>query len=166
MSEQPITLDSLKNKTLAVDAYNALYQFLAIIRQPDGTPLKDRQGRVTSHLSGLLYRSANLYERGIQLTFVFDGRPPELKQFEIQRRRQVREEAVTRYQEAVKEGRLEEARTYAQATSQVKDLMVEDAKRLLDCAWNFMGSSSRRRRSTSLVHGSQRRCMGRSFPRS
>src|SRR5208337_1408124 len=71
-------------------------------------------------------------EKGIRLTFVFDGRPPELKQLEIQRRRQVREEAVTRYQEAVKEGRLEEARTYAQATSQVKDLMVEDAKRLLD----------------------------------
>ncbi|HMK82667.1 MAG TPA: flap endonuclease-1 [Candidatus Bathyarchaeia archaeon] len=132
VNEQSVTLDSLKNKTLAVDAYNTLYQFLAIIRQPDGTPLKDRQGRVTSHLSGLLYRSANLYEKGIKLTFVFDGKPPELKQFEIQRRRQVREEAVMRYQEAVKEGRLEEARTYAQATSQLKDLMVEDSKRLLD----------------------------------
>ncbi len=132
VNEQSVTLDSLKNKTLAVDAYNTLYQFLAIIRQPDGTPLKDRQGRVTSHLSGLLYRSANLYEKGIKLIFVFDGKPPELKQFEIQRRRQVREEAVTRYQEAVKEGRLEEARTYAQATSQLKDLMVEDSKRLLD----------------------------------
>ena len=132
VSEHSIALESLKNRTLAVDAYNALYQFLAIIRQPDGTPLKDKHGRITSHLSGLLYRTANLCEKGIRLSFVFDGEPPELKQYEIQRRRKVREEAITRYQEAVREGKLEEARTYAQATSQLKDLMIEDAKRLLD----------------------------------
>lgn len=130
--EQVITLDSLSNKTLAVDAYNALYQFLAIIRQPDGTPLKDRRGRVTSHLSGLLYRTANLAEKGVKLAFVFDGKPPEMKDMEIRRRRRVKEEAKFHYETALKEGRLEEARTYAQATSSLKDLMVEDAKKLLD----------------------------------
>jgi flap endonuclease-1 len=130
--EQSTTLDNLSNKTLAVDAYNALYQFLAIIRQPDGTPLKDRRGRITSHLSGLLYRTANLAEKGIRLAFVFDGKPPELKEIEIRRRRQVKEEAIVHYERALKEGKIEEARTYAQATSQLKDLMVEDAKMLLD----------------------------------
>lgn len=130
--EQSITLDNLSNKTLAVDAYNALYQFLAIIRQPDGTPLKDRSGRVTSHLSGLLYRITNLAGKGIKLVFVFDGRPPELKEMEIKRRRQVKEEAIVHYERALKEGKIEEARTYAQATSQLKDMMVEDAKMLLE----------------------------------
>ncbi len=136
--EQSVTLDNLSNKTLAVDAYNALYQFLAIIRQPDGTPLKDRRGRITSHLSGLLYRTAHLAEKGIKLAFVFDGKPPELKELEISRRRQVKAEAVVHYERAVKEGRMEEARTYAQATSQLKDVMVEDSMRLLDAlgvAW-------------------------------
>jgi len=136
--EQVITLDSLSGKTLAVDAYNALYQFLAIIRQPDGTPLKDRRGRVTSHLSGLLYRTANLSEKGIKLAFVFDGKPPEMKASEIRRRRRVKEEAVVQYKAALKEGRVEEARKYAQATSSLKDMMVEDAKKLLDAlgvAW-------------------------------
>ena len=166
MNQQPINLENLRGKTLAVDAYNALYQFLAIIRQPDGTPLKDKQGRVTSHLSGLLYRTTNLRERGIRLSFIFDGKPPELKQFEIQRRRQVREEAITRYQAAMQEGKLEEARTYAQATSQLKDLMIEDAKRLLGYAWNILYPSSVGGRSTSLVHGGQRRRVGRCFPRS
>jgi flap endonuclease-1 len=131
VAQQPITLESLASRMLAVDAYNALYQFLAIIRQPDGTPLKDRQGRVTSHLSGLLYRTANLCEKGIKLTFIFDGKPPELKNLEIQRRRQIKQVAVIQYQRALKEGKLEEARTYAQATSTLKDLMVDDAKRLL-----------------------------------
>jgi len=136
--EQVITLDSLSGKTLAVDAYNALYQFLAIIRQPDGTPLKDRRGRVTSHLSGLLYRTTNLFEKGIRLVFVFDGKPPEMKASEIQRRRKIRREAQANYEVALKEGRLEQARTYAQATSSLKDMMVEDAKNLLDAmgvAW-------------------------------
>jgi flap endonuclease-1 len=130
--QQSITLDSLASRTLAVDAYNALYQFLAIIRQPDGTPLKDRQGRVTSHLSGLLYRTANLCEKGMKLVFVFDGKPPELKDQEIQRRREIKEQARTQYRRAITEGKIQEARKYAQATSQLKNSMVEDAKRLLD----------------------------------
>ncbi len=136
--EEPVKLEDLSNRTLAVDAYNALYQFLAIIRQPDGTPLKDHQGRITSHLSGLLYRTANLVEKRIRLVFVFDGKPPELKEEEIRRRRRIKQEAISQYETAVKEGRIEEARKYAQATSQLKDLMVEDAKRLLDAlgiAW-------------------------------
>jgi flap endonuclease-1 len=136
--EQSTSLNNLSNKTLAVDAYNALYQFLAIIRQPDGTPLKDRRGRITSHLSGMLYRTTNLAEKGIRLAFVFDGKPPELKEAEIHRRRHIKEEAIVRYEQAIKEGKIEEARTYAQATSQLKDIMVGDAKKLLDAlgvAW-------------------------------
>lgn len=110
--EQVTSLDDLSKRVLAVDAYNTLYQFLAIIRQPDGTPLKDRRGRVTSHLSGLLYRTANLVEKGIRLVFVFDGKPPELKEIEIRRRRQIKEEAIVHYERALKEGKIEEARTY------------------------------------------------------
>ena len=130
--EESTTLDSLSNRILAVDAYNTLYQFLAIIRQPDGTPLKDRSGRVTSHLSGLLYRTANLAEKGIKLAFVFDGKPPELKEMEISRRREVKQEAIVHYERAIREGKMQEARTYAQATSRLKDMMVDDAKRLLN----------------------------------
>jgi flap endonuclease-1 len=136
--DETISLDALSNKTLAVDAYNTLYQFLAIIRQPDGTPLKDQRGRVTSHLSGLLYRTSNLAEKGIKLVYVFDGKPPEMKEMEIRRRRRIREEATVRYDAALREGKLEEARTYAQATSSLKDMMVEDSKTLLSAlgvAW-------------------------------
>jgi flap endonuclease-1 len=127
-----VTLDSLGGKSVAVDAYNALYQFLAIIRQPDGTPLKDHTGRITSHLSGLLYRNANLVEMGIKPVYVFDGVPPALKEVEIKRRMRVKEIALVKYERAVKEGKIEEARTYAQATSRLKDYMAEDSKRLLD----------------------------------
>ena len=131
LHKRKILLDDLSGKSLAVDAYNTLYQFLAIIRQPDGTPLKDRQGRITSHLSGILYRTANLGEKGIQLVYVFDGQPPEMKEMEIKRRRKVREEATVKYEAAIKAGSMEDARKYAQATATVKELMIEDSKRLL-----------------------------------
>ncbi|MCX8177375.1 MAG: flap endonuclease-1 [Candidatus Bathyarchaeota archaeon] len=126
-----IKLEDLSGKSIAIDAYNALYQFLAIIRQPDGTPLMDSRGRVTSHLSGLLYRTCNLVELGIKPIYVFDGVPPALKEAEIKRRMKAKEEALLKYEQAVKEGRIEEARMYAQATSTLKDYMAEDSKRLL-----------------------------------
>lgn len=126
-----IDLQNLGGKSIAVDAYNALYQFLSIIRQPNGTPLKDHTGRVTSNLSGLLYRTANLAEMGIRCVYVFDGVPPVLKEVEIKRRRRVKERAIVQYERAVREGKIEEARTYAQATSRLKNYMTEDSKRLL-----------------------------------
>ncbi len=126
------SLEDLAGKTFAVDAYNALYQFLAIIRGPTGTPLMDRNGRVTSHLSGLLYRTTNLAERGIRLVYVFDGIPPTLKEVEIKRRRAVKEEAIVKYEAAVSSGRVEEARKFAQATASLKDQMVDDSVKLLE----------------------------------
>jgi flap endonuclease-1 len=127
----PIKLEDLSGKSIAIDAYNALYQFLAIIRQPDGTPLKDSTGKVTSHLSGLLYRTSNLVEMGIKPIYVFDGVPPVLKEVEIKRRMKAKEEATIMYERALAKGQIQEARMYAQATSRLKDYMAEDSKRLL-----------------------------------
>jgi len=126
-----VTLENMSGKSIAIDAYNALYQFLAIIRQPDGTPLKDTSGKITSHLSGLFYRTVNLTEMGIKAVYVFDGAPPTLKEVEIKRRMQIKEEATIKYEKALAEGKIEEARTYAQMTSKLKDYMAEDSKRLL-----------------------------------
>jgi flap endonuclease-1 len=122
----------LRGKIVAIDAYNALYQFLTAIRQPDGTPLMDSQGRITSHLSGLFYRTINLVENGIKPVYVFDGTPPELKAKEIERRKAVREDALKKYEEAVKSGDLESARKYAIIASKLTIDMVNEAKRLLE----------------------------------
>jgi len=130
-----VDLSELSGRTVAVDAYNVLYQFLSVIRGFDGTPLRDRHGRVTSHLSGLLYRTARLIEAGVKPIYVFDGVPPELKKGEVERRVRAREEARLKYEEARREGRLEEARVYAQASASLRNYMVDGSKRLLD----FMG---------------------------
>lgn len=53
--KREIELFELRDKVIAVDGNGELYQFLALVRMPDGTPLQDRRENVTSHLVGLLY---------------------------------------------------------------------------------------------------------------
>src|SRR6185295_13521597 len=75
--KQTLALEDLRGKRLAVDANGELYQFLALIRLRDGSPLQDSHGRITSHLSGLFYRTTRLMtDYSVrELVFVFDGKP-------------------------------------------------------------------------------------------
>ena len=129
---EKIQLEDIAGSRLAVDAYNTLYQFLAIIRGPSGEHLKDSQGRVTSHVSGLFYRNVNLMELGIKLVYVFDGKPPELKTEEIQRRTAQRSQAHDQYLKALQAGDMPQARKFAEASTVLRRDMVADAKSLLD----------------------------------
>lgn len=115
----------------AIDAYNALYQFLSGIRQNDGAPLMDDEGRITSHLSGLLFRTANLVEKNITPVYVFDGKPPEFKVKTLEKRRLVRENAAAEYERALKVGDTESARKHALASSKVDSYVRDSAKELL-----------------------------------
>jgi flap endonuclease-1 len=124
-------IKDFSGQTVAVDAYNTIYQFLSIIRQPDGTPLMDSRKRVTSHLSGLLYRNLNLLEAGIRPVYVFDGKPHDLKKGTIEERSAIKEKAQAEYEAALAEGDLEKARSKAQQTSRITKDMVEDSKNLL-----------------------------------
>ena len=126
-----IELSELRGKTVAVDAYNTIFQFLSIIRQPDGKPLMDDQGNVTSHLSGILYRTSNLIEAGIEPVFVFDGKPSELKSGTIEERVSRREKAKIEYEQALAEGDLKKAFSKAQQTSRMTPEILESSKELL-----------------------------------
>lgn len=118
--------------SVGVDAYNALYGFLANIRGRDGEPLKDSKGRVTSHLSGLLYRTANVYEAGIRPCYVFDGEPPDLKSDTVEKRKQRRQEAEKRYEEAARRGDEAAMLKHAQQATRLEPPQVETSVALLD----------------------------------
>ncbi len=129
--KRKITLDELNGRVVAIDAFNMLYQFLTIIRGPDGTPLKDFQGNVTSHLSGLFYRTIELIENGIKPVYVFDGLPSMLKKKTIEARMNRRDEAFLAWEKAKEAGELEEARKYAQQSTKINKYVIETAKELL-----------------------------------
>jgi flap endonuclease-1 len=127
-----ISLGDLRGRMLAVDGNGELYQFLALIRLRDGTPLKDSHGRITSHLSGLFYRTTRLIaDHKLRLIFVFDGAPPALKADEIAKRRAIRQRYEEERADALARGQLAEAYSKATMTSRLTREMVGEARELL-----------------------------------
>lgn len=129
--KKEIDINYLKGKTVAVDAYNIMYQFLSSIRQYDGTPLMDSEGNITSHLSGLFYRNINFLETGILPVYVFDGKPPEFKITTLKGRKERKIAAKEKMRIALKKGSFAEARKYAQQVSRLTDEMIKEGKELL-----------------------------------
>lgn len=117
--------------TAAIDAYNALYQFLTGIRQPNGDPLMDNEGRITSHLNGLLFRSANLIEKNITPIYIFDGKPPEFKRKTLDERNKIREHAKEEWTKAKEEGDDITAYKHAMASTKVDTYIINTSKELL-----------------------------------
>ena len=130
--KQPLTLEDLRQKRLAVDTNGELYQFLALIRLRDGSPLRDSHGRITSHLSGLFYRTTRLMaDYALELVFVFDGKPPILKLEEIARRRSIKERYDAEHASAIEAGDLAKAYSKATMTSRLTREMANEARQLL-----------------------------------
>ncbi|MEK6885382.1 MAG: flap endonuclease-1 [Nanoarchaeota archaeon] len=126
-----IEFSELKGKTLAVDAFNVIYQFLSTIRQPDGTPLMDSKKRITSHLSGLFYRNMSLIIEGIKLIYVFDGKAPALKGRTQENRQEAKDIATEKYEHAKESKDIEGMGRYARQIVHLDKEKIEESKELL-----------------------------------
>ena len=126
-----LDLAELKGKVVCVDAFNTLYQFLTSIRQMDGTPLMDDEKRVTSHLSGLLYRNIALLSDGLKLVYVFDGVPPALKGKTHAKRKEGRDLAKEKYAEAKAGDDVSGMKRYGSQMVRLDDEMIAESKELL-----------------------------------
>jgi flap endonuclease-1 len=133
INPREIEFQDLLGKSIAIDAHNTLYQFLSIIRdRMTGEPLRDSKGRITSHLSGLFYRTSRMLEAGIRPIFVFDGKPPDFKRETVEARKGVRREAEVKWKQAVEKGEVEKVMMYAQGATKLTGGMISDAKLVLD----------------------------------
>lgn len=131
----PETIDMkyLDGKTLTVDASNLIYKFLTTMRQGDGSPLRDLNGNITSHLNGILFQTTTLiYDHNIKPIYVFDGKSPELKRKTQQHRIKIKEESEEKLKEARKTGDMELARKFAARTSTLTNEIIQSSKKLLD----------------------------------
>jgi flap endonuclease-1 len=133
IEKRVVTLDDIRGRSFAVDGFVVLHQFLALIRGRDGQPLTDAGGRTTSHLVGLAFRTTRLIaDYGMSLVFVFDGKPPQLKRAEVEKRRGIRERFEEEYREAVAVGDYKAAMSKAVMTGRLTGVGIADAKRLLE----------------------------------
>lgn len=80
----PVQLESLRGKTLAIDASIWIYHFLKAMRDPQGRVL------AAAHIVGFFRRICKLLFLEIRPVFVFDGRPPILKKLTTERRQERR----------------------------------------------------------------------------
>lgn len=132
VTRKEISFGELKGKIIAIDAFNAIYQFLSSIRQPDGTPLMDSKKRITSHLSGLFYRNIALLSEGIKLIYVFDGEYNKLKGKTHESRENAKKEAREKYELAKDEEDIEAMGKYARGFARLDEEMVFESKELLE----------------------------------
>ena len=83
-------MESYFGRKVAVDASMSIYQFLIAMQNRDGSMmLTNDAGEVTSHLQGLMNRTAKMLECGIKPAYVFDGKPPDLKKGTLEDRKYV-----------------------------------------------------------------------------
>lgn len=129
--KREISFNQLINKKIAIDASNMLYQFIASIRQPDGTPLQDKKGNITSHLVGSFYRLTNLLKNNVKLAVCFDGKPPSLKIKTKEQREHRKQLAEERLKQAKKKKDIKEIVKYAKQTSRLSFKMTDEAKELI-----------------------------------
>lgn len=132
VTPENIKFQDLESKIVALDAANVIYQFLSSIRQVDGTPLMDQNKNITSHFSGILYRTSSLIEKGIKPIYIFDGVSDVLKKETQAKRREVKEESQKKWDKALEEGNLEEARKYAVRSSRMSRDIIDGSKKLLE----------------------------------
>lgn len=133
LKPRPIAFEELHGHVLAFDAATEMYPFLAIVRRAGGQPLTDAEGRVTSHLNGLLMKLSRLVgDHAVRPVYVFDGPPSPLKRRVLRARREAREKAAVQRTQALERGDLADAFAKAVSSTRLTRDMVRDAQRLLD----------------------------------
>jgi flap endonuclease-1 len=132
IEKKVVTLEKLRGKSFAVDAFVVLHQFLALVRTRDGLPLMNNSGEVTSHLVGLTLRTSNLISNyDMKFIFVFDGKPPELKNTELLKRKETKKRAENEYEKAILAKDYDAAFSKAVMTGHLTKQNIDDSKKLL-----------------------------------
>lgn len=123
-------IKSFFGRKIAVDASMCLYQFLIAVRQ-ENNMLTNSEGETTSHLVGFFYRTIRLIDNGIKPVYVFDGKPPDMKSSELEKRQERREAAEKELKKAEEEGVQEDINKFSKRLVKVTRQHNEDCKRLL-----------------------------------
>ena len=122
-------LYKLSGKRVAVDASLIIYQQLLRHQL-----LKNKKGEITNHITGLFYKLVNYLSLNIEVIFVFDGKPPDLKQECIKGRKKKQQDAKDKMESCEN---VEQKNELEKSTLRLTKDMIDNVKKLLD----FMGIS-------------------------
>ncbi len=128
-----VSLSHLKDKRVAIDTSIFLYKSLINIRSK-GDYLKNKDGKIISHIQGIYYKTAQYLSLGITPIYIFDGKPPEEKNECLN----VRKEKVKLSKEKMEKCTDEKEKLNIEKnTVRIKKEYIDDLKHL----FNLMGVS-------------------------
>ena len=136
-SVKNVQMDMMCGKVVACDASMAIYQFLIATQTigkmgvPGLQELRDVEGNLTGHLVGLFHRTIQFMEAGVKPVWVFDGKPPDLKSKELEKRKEQKLLAEEEKKKAEEVGDFERAKQMAGRSIKITPAMIEDAKKLV-----------------------------------
>jgi len=115
-------------KTIAIDTSLVIYKYISAMRKT-GKDLTNKEGRVTSHLHGLLYLINKLLSLKITPIFVFDGKPPDIKKGTLKKRQDIKKNAENKLtDEALTQLSIEEKIKFFMQSTRISPEIIEDTK--------------------------------------
>ncbi|MFB6110618.1 MAG: flap endonuclease-1 [Halodesulfurarchaeum sp.] len=128
-----VSYDDLDGDVVAVDAHNWLYRYLTTTVKftRDGVYTTEA-GEEVANLIGVVQGLPKFFEHDLTPVFVFDGGVTDLKEGEIERRRERREAAEERLAEAREAGERIEAARLESRTQRLTDVIQRTTRELLE----------------------------------
>ena len=128
-----IGLYTMKDKRVAIDTSIFLYKSLMNVRSK-GDYLRNKDGKVVSHIQGLYYKTNQYLSFGITPIYIFDGKPPVEKSDCLKERTKKVEECKAKMENTEN---LEEKKALEKGTIRIKKEYIDDLKHL----FSIMGVS-------------------------
>jgi flap endonuclease-1 len=128
-----VGFDELEGSVVAVDAHNWLYRYLTTtVKWTSDEVYTTRGGEEVANLVGLVQGLPKFFEHDLVPVFVFDGGVTDLKEDEIESRRERKEKARERLETAREEGDTIEAARLEARTQRLTGVIHETTRGLLD----------------------------------
>ena len=126
-------LSAFAGETVAIDMYQYLYRYsTVIVRYRSEEVYTSPEGENLSNILALSKGLPMLLRQNIDPIFVFDGSADSLKQETIADRKQTREEAAEKMEEAAQQGDVEAMRRYRAQAQRITKQTIKTSKKFLD----------------------------------
>ncbi|SFK88470.1 flap endonuclease 1 [Halogranum rubrum] len=128
-----VSFDELGGSVVAVDAHNWLYRYLTTtVKWTSDAKYTTSGGDEVANLVGLVQGLPKFFEHDLTPVFVFDGGVTELKDAEVEARREQKEKAQERLEEARERGDAVEAARLEARTQRLTAVIHETTRDFLD----------------------------------
>jgi len=118
-----------RNKAIAIDTSLVIYKYISAMRKT-GKDLVTKDGKVTSHLFGIINLITKLLSLKITPIFVFDGKPPALKKDTLKKRYDIKKKAEEKLGSDTLTA--EQKITYFMQTVKISPEIINDTKMMLN----------------------------------